>query len=89
MKLEAKFLGKKDQVFGRDENLLTNLGIDDISKKEAIRQEIEAYLAEHDEIKVVTGVKTENNIKTKNVKTVNISEDYLRGQSFSIDVTWN
>ncbi|MDW4317506.1 hypothetical protein QI075_10385 [Staphylococcus saprophyticus] len=89
MKLEAKFLGEKGQVFGRDENLLTNLGIDDISKKEAIRQEIEAYLAEHDEIKVVTGVKTENNIKTKNVKTVNISEDYLRGQSFSIDVTWN
>lgn len=89
MKLEAKFLGEKGQSFGRDENLLTNLGIDDISKKEAIRQEIEDYLAEHDEIKVVTGVKTENNIKTKNVKTVNISEDYLRGQSFSIDVTWN
>ncbi|MDT3924924.1 hypothetical protein [Staphylococcus saprophyticus] len=89
MKLEVKFLGEKGQVFGRDENLLTNLGIDDISKKEAIRQEIEDYLAEHDEIKVVTGVKTENNIKTKNVKTVNISEDYLRGQTFSIDVTWN
>ncbi|WP_398574056.1 hypothetical protein [Staphylococcus equorum] len=89
MKLEAKFLGEKGQTFGRDENLLTNLGIDDISKKEAIRQEIEDYLAEHDEIKVVTGAKTENNIKTKNVKTVNISEDYLRGQSFSIDVTWN
>lgn len=89
MKLEAKFLGEKGQVFGRDENLLTNLGIDDISKKEAIRQKIEDYLAEHDEIKVITGTKTENKIKSKNVKTVNISEDYLRGQSFSIDVTWN
>lgn len=89
MKLEVKFLGEKGQVFGRDENLLTNLGIDDISKKEAIRQEIEDYLAKHEEIKVVLGAKTEKNIKSKNVKTVNISEGYLGGKSFSINVTWS
>ncbi|RIO42098.1 hypothetical protein [Staphylococcus nepalensis] len=89
MKLETKFLGEQGQVFGRDENLLRNIGIDDISKKEAIRQEIEDYLAEHNEIKVVTGVNTENNIKSKSVKNVNISENYLGGKSFSIDVTWD
>lgn len=88
MKLEAKFLGEKGQIFGRDENLLTNLGIDDITKKEAIRQEIENYLANHNDIKVITGFKTENKIKSRSVKTVYISEKYLGGKSFSIDVTW-
>lgn len=88
MKLKAKFLGEQGQVFGRDENLLTNLGIDDITKKEAIRQEIENYLANHNDIKVITGFNTENKIKSRSVKTVYISENYLGGKSFSIDVTW-
>ncbi|WP_436966736.1 hypothetical protein [Staphylococcus xylosus] len=89
MKLVAQFLGEQGKIFGRDDALLTNLGIDDISNEEEIRQEIEDYLTKHDEFKVLSGVETEKYIKSRSVRTVNISENYLGGKSFSIDVTWD
>lgn len=85
MVLVAHFMDEEGKIFGRDEKLLINFGISD---KEIIRQKIENYLAENNEIKVLTATDIVKVIDSKKVKIVDVSEKYFGGESFSINVSW-
>lgn len=88
MKLVTHFLGEQGEIFGRDENLLTNLEIDDISKTEDIIKKLEKYLDENEKINLLTGSNSEVNIYTIKIKKININRGYLRGEELNLNVKW-
>ncbi|WP_210129016.1 MULTISPECIES: hypothetical protein [unclassified Staphylococcus] len=89
MRLLVRFLGKDCERLGRDEEFLPKNELNDISKEEEIKDVIEKYLGENEEIKVTISNGTKVSIKSEDVKKVEIEENYLGGKSFSIDVTWD
>lgn len=88
MKLIAYFSAEDGKRLGWDENLLTNLGINHISKVDAMREELEKYLDENEKINLKTYDSSKVTIDSLEVRGIYVTEQYISRNEIGFKVNW-
>lgn len=88
MKLIAYFSADDGKRLGWDENLLTNLGINHISKVDAMREELEKYLDENEKINLKTYDSSKVTIDSLEVRGIFIKEQHFNSEKIDFKVNW-
>ncbi|MEB7049772.1 hypothetical protein [Mammaliicoccus sciuri] len=91
MNLITSFLGKDGQIFGRDERIFSEIGINNITddNKQKIREYIEGFLDSKGEIEILKADNEKIIVSTIDIKKVIVKENYLGGEKLEINVKWS